>query len=482
MSAACGSDSSELAYRIEWLDGIDDETYLGDTSYLEAGCANLGTQMVRMWVIDPSGTFDYCDVALTVQDNQLVCEEVSNNTLVHGQLHTEWGVEIGGAAVQMIQPDQKEVTIPGDAHGQYGFITKKGSEIEIKPMKDGDDQAGVSTADLILIQKHLLGKEELGLYGRLAADVNEDGRISALDLVTIRKLILGITSEYPSSDSWRFYDQESQQRTYHIPSLEEPMELDWVGVKIGDVNQDYDPDQAMPRSGEPLVFEVPEVELEAGRRYRISFTAANFEQIQGYQYTLAYDARFMKVMGIDYGDTLGLSEANFSLDLSEAGMVTTSWHALEKGSAYTKGITTDKKEVLYSLVIEGKERAYLSDVLTINNRLTRAEAYNAEMEVKPISLSFSRDRIVEEGFALYQNRPNPFRMETVIGFYLPEAMDARLTIYDATGKLLKVIEENYAKGYQEEVVRQQDLNTHGVIYYQLDTKNYSATRKMVLVR
>ncbi|MBK8505309.1 MAG: DUF11 domain-containing protein [Saprospiraceae bacterium] len=481
-SAACGSDGSELAYRIEWLDGIDDETYLGDTSYLEAGCAHIGTQMVRMWVIDPSGTFDYCDVALTVQDNQLVCEEVSNNTLVHGQLHTEWGVEIGGAEVQMIQPDQKEVTIPGDAHGQYGFITKKGSEIEIKPMKDGDDQAGVSTADLILIQKHLLGKEELSVYGERSADVNEDGRISALDLVTIRKLILGIMSEYPSSDSWRFYEQESQEQIYHIPSLQEVMELDWIGVKFGDVNQDFDPADALPRHAEPLVFEVPDVELEAGRRYRISFTANNFAEIQGYQYTLQYDARFMKIIGIDYGDTLGLTAANFNIDLSQEGMLTTSWHALEKGSQHAKGITTAKDEVLYSLVIEGRDRAYLSDILTLNSRITRAEAYNAEWDVKSVSLSFGRDRNLEEGFALYQNRPNPFRMETVIGFYLPEALDARLTIYDAAGKLLKVIERSYSKGYQEEVIRQQDLNTHGVIYYQLDTKDYAATRKMVLVR
>jgi hypothetical protein len=303
-----------------------------------------------------------------------------------------------------------------------------------------------------------------------------------LDLVTIRKLILGINSEYSSSDSWRFYEAESQQRVLHVPSLQEAKQLDWIGVKIGDVNQDFDPGLALPRHAEPLIFEVKDMELETGRRYRISFTTPNFDQIQGYQYTLQYDARFMKIIGIDYGDTLGLTEANFNTDLSQEGLITTSWHVLEKESSYTSGITTANDEVVFSLVIEGKEKTYLSDILTINSRITQAEAYNSALEVKAVSLSFIKDRNIKEGFALYQNRPNPFVMESIIGFYLPEALEARLMIYDANGKLLKVIEGNYSKGYQEVTITQQDLNTHGVIYYQLDTKNYTATRKMVLVR
>ncbi|NND35181.1 MAG: T9SS type A sorting domain-containing protein, partial [Saprospiraceae bacterium] len=94
----------------------------------------------------------------------------------------------------------------------------------------------------------------------------------------------------------------------------------------------------------------------------------------------------------------------------------------------------------------------------------------------------TRDRISQDGFALYQNRPNPFRSETVIGFYLPEPTRAKLTIYDVTGKLLKVIDGDYNQGYQQETVRQSELNSHGVVYYQLDTPGFTATRKMVLVR
>ena len=106
--------------------------------------------------------------------------------------------------------------------------------------------------------------------------MNNDGRISALDLVTMRKLILGVIEEYPVSDSWRFYEKESHLSAYQVDRLSTSMELDWVGVKIGDVNLDHDPSRTIPRSSESLVLEVPDVLMEAGNTYRVSFTAANF--------------------------------------------------------------------------------------------------------------------------------------------------------------------------------------------------------------
>ncbi|NND08847.1 MAG: tandem-95 repeat protein [Saprospiraceae bacterium] len=84
------------------------------------------------------------------------------------------------------------------------------------------------------------------------------------------------------------------------------------------------------------------------------------------------------------------------------------------------------------------------------------------------------------GFKLYQNRPNPFEEETSIGFYLPKAASATLRIYDVTGRLLKVIEGDYAKGYQEVEVHARDINTRGMLYYQLDTDKFIATKRMVL--
>ncbi len=84
------------------------------------------------------------------------------------------------------------------------------------------------------------------------------------------------------------------------------------------------------------------------------------------------------------------------------------------------------------------------------------------------------------GFSLEQNRPNPFREQTTIGFVLPEAMKATLTVYDVTGRVLRSIKGDYTKGYQTVQLHRSSLIGHGILYYRLDAKAFTATRKMIL--
>ena len=80
-----------------------------------------------------------------------------------------------------------------------------------------------------------------------------------------------------------------------------------------------------------------------------------------------------------------------------------------------------------------------------------------------------------------QNRPNPFSEETTIGFYLPKATFATLKISDVSGKIIKLVEGNFEKGYQEIELSKFDLGTKGVLYYELRTPEYSGVRRMVLI-
>jgi hypothetical protein len=80
---------------------------------------------------------------------------------------------------------------------------------------------------------------------------------------------------------------------------------------------------------------------------------------------------------------------------------------------------------------------------------------------------------------LYQNQPNPFAGRTVIGFNLPKAEKAKMTIYDVTGRILKVIEKDFAKGYNEVTI--EDINTTGVLKYTLSTATATATKSMIIL-
>ncbi|MFT5385651.1 MAG: hypothetical protein ACI81W_003059, partial [Saprospiraceae bacterium] len=86
-----------------------------------------------------------------------------------------------------------------------------------------------------------------------------------------------------------------------------------------------------------------------------------------------------------------------------------------------------------------------------------------------------------KGTILLQNRPNPFKEETLISFNLPEATFATLTIYDVNGRSLKVIEGNYNEGYNEVSVQASELSASGVMIYQLKTGDVTITKTMLMI-
>jgi hypothetical protein len=63
----------------------------------------------------------------------------------------------------------------------------------ITPSKDGDDWCGVSTFDLVVISRHILGVQTFTSdYQYVAADINKSNSVTTFDVVELRKLILFI--------------------------------------------------------------------------------------------------------------------------------------------------------------------------------------------------------------------------------------------------------------------------------------------------
>nr|MBX2814634.1 T9SS type A sorting domain-containing protein [Saprospiraceae bacterium] len=161
------------------------------------------------------------------------------------------------------------------------------------------------------------------------------------------------------------------------------------------------------------------------------------------------------------------------------GILTTSWH--RDGSAQSDVLSSlESNPVLFTVVVTSMDDVHLSDVMTISGRYTEDEAYNASAEILDIALEFVGESRAEQ-FELYQNRPNPFNGETTIGFRLPEAMHAQITVYDVSGRVIRTYEGDYAKGYNQITVDQSQLATKGILYYQLDTEQFTATRRMILI-
>ncbi|MEL6923182.1 MAG: T9SS type A sorting domain-containing protein, partial [Bacteroidota bacterium] len=189
------------------------------------------------------------------------------------------------------------------------------------------------------------------------------------------------------------------------------------------------------------------------------------------QFTMDFDATALEFVDVEAGALSNLTEANFGLTNVAEGVITTSWNATELAA---------NDDVLFSITFRAKSDVQLSEAVSVNSRYTAAEAYDAGLNTLDVAIEFG-NTVVAEGFELYQNAPNPFQSVTRIGFNLPEAGTATMTIMDISGKVLKVIDGEYAKGYNEVTLNRSELSAAGVLYYQLNTANDSATRKMIIV-
>ncbi len=135
-----------------------------------------------------------------------------------GRLATEDDKGLEGAEVRITHNFPcnifcAEKTLTSVQNGSYGTCNLCTSCINMvfTPYKNDDPLNGVSTFDLVLINRHILGLQPLGSpYKMIAADANASRSITTFDIVEFRKLILGIYTALPNNTSWRFVDKDFQ--------------------------------------------------------------------------------------------------------------------------------------------------------------------------------------------------------------------------------------------------------------------------------
>ncbi len=90
--------------------------------------------------------------------------------------------------------------------------------------------------------------------------------------------------------------------------------------------------------------------------------------------------------------------------------------------------------------------------------------------------------IVPDRFNLNQNYPNPFNPSTNIRFDIAKTGFANVTVYNSLGKeVARLVNENLTPGTYEVNWNATGVSS-GIYYFMLETLEYTATRKMVLVK
>ncbi len=444
-------------------------------------CATLGNQEVQLYITDPEGNWNFCETYINVQDNNKGCVATQStdatNALLGGQVNT-WK----GDAVQEVLLSTTQIDYMTTHDGFYHFELPMEESYTVTPQKNHIPLNGVSTFDLVLMTKHILGVQPFdNPYQWIAADVNQSKTVTAFDLVQLRKMILAIDTEFTNNTSWRFVEanyefttdnplSENFPEQAHISNLSNNMVMDFVAIKIGDINGNVRPNafhQATPRnSAEVFEIQVADQFLKAGQTYEIDLRAKDISKIQGYQFTVN-----TKNIMIDQIHGALMTTENFGLNNLDAGRITVSWNQQPNYLV--------SEEKLFTIQLQATKDTRMSEVLRLNSHPTVAEAYDLEDNIMEVQLQFTNYDSTTD-FDLAQNQPNPFRNQTSIGYTLPVNSSVELILRDEAGRVIQVIKQDGKAGYN--VIQLNELETApGFIYYQLITKFGTKSKKMIRV-
>ncbi|NNE15880.1 MAG: T9SS type A sorting domain-containing protein, partial [Saprospiraceae bacterium] len=460
----------------EKLDAYGDEVHRWEPGLRSSGAIftaddadATGFATIPIYVWDECGNIDFCLVNLRLVDNG-----GGSMAMVTGQVKTELGEEVEQVETRLnsLNYNNSDMT---DATGTYAFAnTPMYADYKVSGTKTDDYLNGVSTLDLVLIQRHILGMDLLDSpYKMIAADINRDDNISSLDLIELRKLILGIYDELPNNASWTLVNSNNTLTvdnpwTYEssrtIADLTADMnDEDFIGVKIGDVNNSVvanAQNTGIITRSSSIDINYEDKMVKAGEEVELTLTTDRSD-VFGYQFTLnTKGLELVKVTGNN------LTQNNVGVFANRLTMSYNENQAIDAGN-------------LVTFVMKATTSGQLSEMLSMSSEVTQAEAYvGSNLEVVNIDL---RDNTKGE-FVLYQNEPNPFTEYTMISFEMPQGGSAKLSFFDVTGKVLKVIQGNYEAGYNSVKVSDEDLDVPGMIYYKLQTGEHTATRHMVVIK
>ncbi len=447
---------------------------------------------VEMWVTDYDGNQDYCTVILVLQDNSNICPDNNGNLIaISGRSSAGNSLGMNGCDVKLVSnlPEQTK-SIKTDVSGSYNFAQlPKNNNYTVSMSDNRNILNGVSTLDLVLIQRHILGVEIFNdPYKVIAADVDNNTKVTAADLVALRKAILGISTEFPNAQkSWRFV---TSNHIFSNPLAPFPytesyvynqlntfkVNQNFIGVKIGDINKsatvNINGASTETRTNTVLAFEVEPVAVEVGQYFEVPVYAKDFDNIFGFQFTLTFDPSMMELTDIAAG-AINVSESNFGTHRISEGILTSSWN-------HDIPVTVSENEAIFTLKFKANTAIAQNQILDMVSTVTPAMAFDKDQNVLNTRLNI-RNAEKGEGYALMQNKPNPFTDKTVISFSLPHNGKAVLKVYDLTGRTLKVISGDYTKGEHTIELLKSELGTSGVLMYQIESGTFTETKKMIIL-
>ncbi|MBK8724408.1 MAG: hypothetical protein IPL95_19820 [Saprospiraceae bacterium] len=321
-----------------------------------------------------------------------------------------------------------------------------------------DSRNGVTTADLVAINKYILKIDTFTTkYRNIAADINSDKKVSISDMIELRKLILFINDTFTNSDSWKFIPKD--YKLSKIPEaddyptsisfyLDSPKTFDFIGIKVGDVNGSVKANgllEAEERSIVAKKINIQNFDLHSNTPIELKLPIAELFDHDGFQLSLRLDPDLVELVSLS-----GIDADSYHFD-EQTGVLLI---------AFVKGFSKGNELVLNLLP---KTNCSLLQALSFPESKMKQEYYNQNQ-----SFSYSFEWVNPQ-FELFPSQPNPFSTSTVLRYFSPKVTSIDFDIYNSNGQLVKHQIMICKDGINELEVAGNELIGTGVYHCQFKT-------------
>jgi hypothetical protein len=362
------------------------------------------------------------------------------------------------------------------------------NRLKVIPGKNDNHINGVTTFDLVLISKHILGIEPFDSpYKMIAADANKSGSITTFDIVELRKLILGIYTVLPQNTSWRFVD-----KAFTFPNLANPFQSafpeginciefpasgkDFVGVKVGDVNNTV----MLRPSVRPLIrLSWPALRPKAGEYITVPVAYTGLDPLEAIQLGLRFDPSSLQLIGPSQGDIESYLPGNFNLLNANEGEIRTLWLPMTDAS---ERILPNK--VLFYLTFKVLEALPESGLpIWLDDQLLDCAAWKPDGSEFAVGYEAAAARRDEAAVATKSFQahiyPNPAAGDATITVESLQAEPCRIALFDAFGQRLFLHEVSLIEGSQDIRLPEVGALPAGVYFWKAYTRSFEAAGHLI---
>lgn len=396
--------------------------------------------------------------------------------VIQGKVYTEHVTTISNVAVTLQSPSYVYHTYVTSDDGQFQFTVFQ-EDLTLIAERNDNHKNGLSTLDLVKIQKHLLGIEELGSpYQIIAADANNSEHISIIDLVEIRKLLLNVYAELPANTSWRFVPKNyifpdpaypfGFPETLDVDQSQSTTGYDFIGIKIGDVNGTVQGNLqgiAKRQSPEKIKWTTEDQQFQSGDEIRIPVYPYSVNNLLGFQF--AFNSEHFQI------ESITSAYSDLSIDYFEQDGITmvTAYSAIP--------ILVSIDNPLFTIEAHAITNGSISHSLSLLPEKMSPEVYDGGETILIPELHLIPNTSSDE-MLLY---PNPWTDHLNISFRSPYSGTADVRFYDFQGQLIHTLQHSIQSGNNHLTIKSDEVNTSSTLICEITTPTLKQNRLIVKI-